>query len=112
MKLIIKKANDATGEERDGSYAARAQTGYEKDGSPQYRYFHSMEEYKTYLANKNKSDSDDKKPEVDDSGEKLKRKLTKEQRASSNKINKPKSSKNLLVSKKESTKKSTRLMVL
>lgn len=111
MRLIIKKANDTVGEEREGTYAARAQTGYEKDGSPQYRYFKTMAEYKTYLANKNGSeDSGEDKDE--NSGDKLKQKMDKEQRATKRKMKKPTSSKNLLVSKKESTKKSTRLVVL
>lgn len=111
MKLVIKKAKENTGDERDGSYAARVQTGFEKDGSPQYRYFHTMDEYKTYLANKNKTGDDDKKkPEKKE--DTLKDKLDKEQKASSKKINKPKGSKNLLVSKKDDAKKSIRLTVV
>lgn len=111
MRLVIKKANDTVGEEREGTYAARAQTGYEKDGSPQYRYFRTMEEYKTYLANKNKAEGGSKDTD-EDSGDKLKQKLDKEQKATKRKMQKTPSAKNLLVSKKENTKKSIRLVLL
>lgn len=40
---------DQTGETRGGKYAARVQIGIEKDGSPRYRYFQTMEQYKAYL---------------------------------------------------------------
>ena len=38
-----------SGELRGGKYAARVQTGVEKDGSPKYRYFKTEEEYSSYL---------------------------------------------------------------
>lgn len=38
-----------TGEQRGGSYVARVQVGYEKDGSPKYRYFKTEQEYEAYL---------------------------------------------------------------
>lgn len=46
-----------TGETRGGTYVARVQNGYDKDGSPQYRYFRTEEDYETYLRNKGKSAS-------------------------------------------------------
>lgn len=56
-KPVPGKASGGTGEQRGGAYHARAQTGYEKDGSPKYRYFKTEEEYETYLENKNRSES-------------------------------------------------------
>ena len=90
MQLIIRKSkNPGTGEERDGQYAARSQIGYEKDGSPMYRYFKTMEEYKTYLKNKDGGDKDTKPKKDDDDDPSLKEKLDKEQAQSRRKINKP-----------------------
>lgn len=43
------------GEQRGGTYVARVQNGYEKDGSPKYRYFRTEEEYESFLHNKGKS---------------------------------------------------------
>jgi hypothetical protein len=43
------------GEQRGGAYVARVQVGYEKDGSPKYRYFKSNEDYETYLKGKGRS---------------------------------------------------------
>tara|TARA_R100001244_G_scaffold53662_1_gene46574 strand:- start:15170 stop:15568 length:399 start_codon:yes stop_codon:yes gene_type:complete len=40
------------GEMRGGSFVARVVTGTDKDGSPQYRYFKTNEEYKSYLDSK------------------------------------------------------------
>lgn len=45
------------GEQRGGQYVARVQIGYEKDGSPKYRYFKTEEEYETYLEGRGKSES-------------------------------------------------------
>lgn len=60
--FILRKGKDPqTGEKREGSYAARTQIGTEKDGSPMYRYFKTVDEYKTYLNNKAGSKKDDKK---------------------------------------------------
>lgn len=68
----------ARGSQRGGSYVARTQIGYEKDGSPQYRYFRSEEEYEAYLKKHGKS------KHADD----LEEKLDKEQRESSEKAKK------------------------
>jgi len=46
----IFKSKDQTGEHAGGTYVARVQTGVEKDGSPQYRYFRSQAEYNKYLS--------------------------------------------------------------
>lgn len=43
------------GEQRGGKYVARVQIGYEKDGSPKYRYFKTEEEYEAYLQSRGKS---------------------------------------------------------
>lgn len=56
---------DPTGEQRGGSYVARVQTGYEKDGSPQYRYFKNSEEYRKYLESKGKSKDKNKDKKKD-----------------------------------------------
>jgi len=75
------------GEQREGKYAARVQIGYEKDGSPQYRYFKTMEEYKTYLGNKSspkkKGGKDPKAADKSDSD--LEDKVKKEQAESKDK---------------------------
>lgn len=42
-------------ERKGGKYAARVQIGYEKDGSPMYRYFSTEEEYEKYLSRKGRS---------------------------------------------------------
>lgn len=75
------------GEQREGKYAARVQIGYEKDGSPQYRYFKNMEEYKTYLNNKGRSAKKDKKESKadDESDTDLENKVKKEQKQSKDK---------------------------
>lgn len=46
----LSKAKEQTGEQLGGKYVARVQTGVEKDGSPQYRYFRSQSDYNQYLA--------------------------------------------------------------
>lgn len=56
-KPVAAKAK--AGELRGGRYAARVQTGYEKDGSPKYRYFKTEEEYSSYLSD---SKSEGKSP--------------------------------------------------
>jgi len=53
----LSKGQTQTSEIRGGKYAARVQTGYEKDGSPKYRYFKTMEEYESYMGSKKKKDS-------------------------------------------------------
>lgn len=52
-----------TGEQRGGSYAARTHIGYEKDGSPKYRYFKTAQEYQTFLT-ENKKNAKDLKEKV------------------------------------------------
>jgi hypothetical protein len=62
-------------EHRGGKYAARVQIGYEKDGSPMYRYFATEEDYQTYLSRKGRSKE----------AKKLERKVKKEHEESSEK---------------------------
>jgi len=64
-------ASSKTGEQRGGKYVARVQTGYEKDGSPRYKYFDTLEERDKYLQSRGTS-GDGKK--------RLKDKLTDEQK--------------------------------
>lgn len=61
------------GETRGGNYVARIQVGYEKDGSPRYKYFQSIKERDEYLQNRGKTG---------ESKRKLKTKLTREQKES------------------------------
>jgi len=76
---------DQTAQLRGGKYAARIQTGYEKDGSPQYRYFKTIEEYESYLKNsgkvpgKEKGKSKDKKTPAEKAAEKREEKLQERQ---------------------------------
>ena len=85
MKLYLSKANPEgrpsekqMGEHRSGKYAARVQIGYEKDNSPKYRYFKTVEEYKKYLSAHGKKEDSGKK-------DKLKDKVAKEHRSSKKK---------------------------
>ncbi len=48
--------HSSKGEQRGGQYVARAQVGYDHDGSPKYRYFKTEEEYETYLKGKGRSE--------------------------------------------------------
>jgi hypothetical protein len=66
-----------TGEQRGGKYVARIQTGYEKDGSPRYKYFQTLAERDKYLQGRGKTEVDGKK--------RLKGKLDKEQSESKKK---------------------------
>lgn len=43
------------GEQRGGKYVARIEIGYEKDGSPKYRYFKTEEEYEQYMRGRGRS---------------------------------------------------------
>lgn len=58
---LLKSESDAKpkaskkGEQRGGDYVARAQVGYDKDGSAKYRYFDSEEEYQSFLSAKGRS---------------------------------------------------------
>lgn len=67
------------GETRGGKYVARIQIGYEKDGSPRYKYFSSFEERDKYVEGRGKSGGK--------AGEKLQHKLNKEQKKSKDKAN-------------------------
>jgi hypothetical protein len=89
---FLRKSAEQTGEHQGGSYVARVQTGTEKDGSPQYRYFRSQADYNDYLsrardakqkgAGKTQGGKKGNKP----SGkERLKSKLKEEQESSSKK---------------------------
>lgn len=55
-------ATKTTGEQRGGSYIARVQTGYDKDGSPKYRYFKSQDEYKSWKEKNGKGAKKKKNP--------------------------------------------------
>lgn len=52
-----KPSASTKGEQRGGDYIARIQIGYERDGSPKYRYFKSEEEYESYLSSRGRSKS-------------------------------------------------------
>lgn len=105
-----------TGEQRGGKYVARVQTGYEKDGSPKYRYFESIENYRRYLENKNRKKRE-KEDEESDSGDTLREKLSEEQQASSRKTKQSHGSTSLFLkdgnkrSKKKAVKKSFNIFV-
>lgn len=57
---FLAKSKEQTGDRQGGKHAARVQTGFEKDGSPQYRYFDTMAEYQSYLADEKKGGKDGK----------------------------------------------------
>lgn len=104
MKLYLREelvksdtpAPSKAGEQRGGSYVARAQIGAEADGSPKYRYFKTQEEYDEYLGHKKSA------------GKKLEEKVDKEHKESTEKQRHP----NLLSPKDaEKTEKSIRLYV-
>lgn len=71
----VAAGDSGRGAQRGGKYVARVQVGYEKDGSPKYRYFHTEEDYETYLAGKGRS------PEA----KKLERKVKREHAESTSK---------------------------
>lgn len=84
---FLRKSKEQTGEQQGGKYSARIQTGIEKDGSPQYRYFTSQAEYEDYLS-KQRSSGDSKeggkgKKKDESMKERLQSKLKKEQKESS-----------------------------
>lgn len=94
------------GEQRGGHYVARTQIGYEKDGSPKYRYFKTEEEYETYLKGKGKS------PEA----KKLEHKVKREHDESTDKhtgltVHKPASHKPGLLASDKPVSKSLRLFL-
>jgi len=57
-----KKQTNEQGESRGGKYAARLQTGYEKDGSPRYKYFSSFDDRDKYLASRGQQNKKDDEP--------------------------------------------------
>lgn len=63
------------GAHRGGKYVARVQVGYEKDGSPKYRYFKTEEDYETYMSARGESKE----------AKKLETKVKKEHRESTDK---------------------------
>lgn len=73
-----KSQSNEQGETRGGKYAARLQTGYEKDGSPRYKYFQSFDDRDQYLASRGKS-------KESEGGKKLKDKLSDEKDKSKDK---------------------------
>lgn len=84
----LSKGKTQTSEVRGGKYAARVQEGYEKDGSPKYRYFKTQEEYDSYMKGSGKKEKK-KKKKKDDGGQtsldekrKEERKESKEQQRS------------------------------
>lgn len=93
------------GEQRGGQYVARAQVGYEKDGSAKYRYFKTEEEYQKFLGGRNKSEG----------GKELDSKVKKEHKESTDKQkqgNKHQpASHGLLAKDKKPVEKSIRLFV-
>jgi len=72
-------ADRGVGGQRGGKYVARVQVGYTKDNKPQYKYFTSVEDYRTYLENKGKTKGEKKEPDSGTS-DSLKRKKTKEEK--------------------------------
>lgn len=86
----LSKGEEQTSEVRGGKYAARVQEGYEKDGSPKYRYFKTQDEYDDYLkgAGKKKKSKESKdvrgSKHTDEAGgqERLGKKTAKEQEES------------------------------
>lgn len=91
---FLKKSKEQTGEQQGGKYAARVQTGIEKDGSPQYRYFNTQAEYEEYVSKQRKPDSSKEgKGDSKDMKERLQSKLKKEQEKSSENTKEPSSKK-------------------
>lgn len=78
-KTAPKQQSNAPGEQRGGKYAARIQVGYEKDGSPKYKYFDSLEERDKYLQSRGKTQVNNKRD--------LKRKMSREHKDSKYKQN-------------------------
>lgn len=114
MKLFLSedwqgfaKSKKQTHEIRGGKYAARVQIGYEKDGSPKYRYFESQDEYESYLQGrkgKKKSDDSDKKKKREDLKDKTKeegKEHSKKQQSLFKEGKKKKKQKDVKVSKKD-----------
>jgi hypothetical protein len=89
---FVIKSKEQTGEQQGGKYSARVQTGIEKDGSPQYRYFKTQAEYEEYLSKQRqvKTGTSDNKSSMK---QRLQSKLKKEQKESSSQARSPTSSK-------------------
>jgi hypothetical protein len=68
--LIKGSPGEDRGSAKGGKYAARIQEGYEKDGSPKYKYFATLEDRDKYLKNKSR-DSAEKKEGSKQLSEKL-----------------------------------------
>lgn len=77
-------ASTTVGEQRGGKYVARVQTGYDKDGSPKYKYFQSQEEYKNW---KSKNGKGGKRKKPDKNPHNLSQKTEREHRDSTEKQN-------------------------
>lgn len=93
----------ATGEERGGSYVARARIGTEKDGSPMYRYFQDMDSYRTYLRNKGsakRTGNYGKKAKRKDTDSDIEEKVKREHKQESKKVNKQRKERLYLKDKK------------
>ncbi len=113
MTQIFIKSKKNRGEEREGSYAARAQIGTEKDGSPMYRYFDTMEQYKAYMDKKGKKnyspgkkyEPSSKHREGEEKDDSLEEKVKKEHKESTEKVRENRrqaTNKKLFVSTKKS----------
>ena len=92
---FVVKSKEQTGEQQGGKYAARVQTGIEKDGSPQYRYFSTQAEYEEYLSKqrKAKTGTGDSKGGKKDIKQRLQSKLKQEQEKSHKQAKNPSSRK-------------------
>ncbi len=75
MIYISKSDSDRKGKQLGGKYVARTDDGVDQHGRPKYKYFETIEEYKTFLEGKTKKD---KEPEKKEKKESLKEKLAKE----------------------------------
>jgi hypothetical protein len=101
------KGKEQTGEARGGKYAARVQSGYEKDGSPKYRYFKTHKEYDAYMKGSGKKKDHEKKKknrekESKEKHEKEHKESTKkQQRSSVHKLGESKQKQSLLLEEKK-----------
>ena len=96
MLLYIKKALDKK-DERGGKYVARVPISYGKDKKPRYRYFTTVDAYKTYLEHQGKSKDGATKKKKKEPKESLKEKLLKEKKKKPG----PKEKPSLFVKKKK-----------
>lgn len=112
---FLRKSKEQTGEHQGGTYVARVQTGTEKDGSPQYRYFRSQADYNEYLSRARDAKQKGagkvqggKKGTKPSGKERLKAKLKEEQESSSQKVRSKQSNK--VTSEEASDKKKRSLL--